>query len=195
MINPAIRPWPDASPASVDYDDPNQNQNDDVNDDNNDDDIDDGDDDIDDVDAYDRIDQEEIDELLNEPHEDDEYNNNPIVEDQPDEEQEQPNDPIDESDDEESEEPIPLQRQPARAWIPPECLTYSQMCNKVVRFANQQEEMSCFSLGSPKMFPDATIEEYNPQLAMVIAHYMADINAKATTHGVSFSQQFILQKG
>ncbi len=30
---------------------------------------------------------------------------------------------------------------------------------------------------------------------MVIAHYMADINEKATAHGVSFSQQFILQKG
>ena len=45
------------------------------------------------------------------------------------------------------------------------------------------------------MLPDAIIEEYNPQLAMVIARYMADINAKATAHGVSFSQQFILQKG
>jgi len=41
------------------------------------------------------------------------------------------------------------------------------------------------------MFPDAITEEYNPQLAMVIAHCMADINAKATAHGVSFSQQFI----
>jgi len=111
--------------------------------------------------------------------------------DQPNEELEQPNDPIDESDDEEPEEPIPLWRQPARAWIPPERLTYSQMHNKVVWFANQQEELSCFSLGTPEILLDAIIEEYNPQLAMVIACYMADINAKATAHGVSFSQQFI----
>ena len=39
------------------------------------------------------------------------------------------------------------------------------------------------------------IEEYNPQLAMVIAQIMTDINSKTSSQGASFAQQHILQKG
>ena len=45
------------------------------------------------------------------------------------------------------------------------------------------------------LFPDAEVTEYNPQLAMVIARCMADINGKVTAHGASYAQQYILQKG
>jgi hypothetical protein len=42
---------------------------------------------------------------------------------------------------------------------------------------------------------DHHVDEYNPQLAMVIARCIADINTKATAQGESFGQQYILQKG
>ena len=49
--------------------------------------------------------------------------------------------------------------------------------------------------GTPNILPEAIVEEYNPQLAMVIACYMTNINAKVTAQGATFSQQYILQKG
>lgn len=42
---------------------------------------------------------------------------------------------------------------------------------------------------------NAEIEECNPQFAMIIARCMADINAKVTTLGASYAQQYILKKG
>ena len=39
------------------------------------------------------------------------------------------------------------------------------------------------------------VEEYNPQLAMVIARCMTDINMRTHTEEKCFGQQYILQKG
>ena len=38
-------------------------------------------------------------------------------------------------------------------------------------------------------------EEYTPQMAMILARLIIDINAKATSKGASFAQQYPLQKG
>src|SRR4029078_8048442 len=71
---------------------------------------------------------------------------------------------------------------------------HSQLTKKFVQFA-KEAEMSYHSLGTPDTLPKAEVEEYNPQLAMVIARCMADINAKVMVQGASYGQQYILQKG
>ena len=38
-------------------------------------------------------------------------------------------------------------------------------------------------------------ESYSPQLAMVYARIIANINARVTAEGASFGQQYMLQKG
>ncbi|MGC8532998.1 MAG: hypothetical protein ACP5M1_13270, partial [Acidiphilium sp.] len=84
-----------------------------------------------------------------------------------------------EHEEEANQEPQPEQMQPARNRKTPERLTYAQ--TKHVEF---------------DVTVDAEIvEEYNPQLAMVIARCMTEINSKAMTLGAGFAQQYILQKG
>ncbi|MGC8561563.1 MAG: hypothetical protein ACP5O1_12985, partial [Phycisphaerae bacterium] len=84
-----------------------------------------------------------------------------------------------EHEEEANQEPQPDRVQPARNRKAPERLTYAQ--TKHVEF---------------DVTVDAeNVEEYNPQLAMVIARCMTEINSKATTLGASFAQQYILQKG
>jgi len=148
-------------------------------------------DDLDEEDAFDHIDQEEIDELLADAHQTD-NNVNPINVAPLDND---PGQPVELDDNDEPDEDVPLRRQPSRVRNPPDRLTYSQMTSKVVRFAEKEAESSCHFLGTPTILPEAIVEEYSPQYAMVIARYMTDINAKVTIQGVTFSQQYILQKG
>ena len=68
---------------------------------------------------------------------------------------------------------------------------YTQMKKKIVQFANNEVEMSCHSLGTPELCPEKEITEYNPQLAMVIARCMADINGKVTAQGASYVHLYI----
>jgi hypothetical protein len=172
--------------AGVEYDDENVNND---NNDNDEDDNDDNDDEdnenendnddnedaeVEDEEAYDRIDQQDIDELVAEPKD----NANPTGmnehEDEAEDEEE-----IDEEDDDEPPELI--RRQPARTRQAPERLTYAQSEVKTKK--------------NVKFTDDNNVDEYNPQHAMLIARYMVDINAKASAQGASFGQQYILQKG
>ncbi|MGC8563176.1 MAG: hypothetical protein ACP5NO_08325, partial [Thermoplasmata archaeon] len=83
-----------------------------------------------------------------------------------------------EPEEEANQQPQPERVQPARNRKAPERLTYAQ--TKHVEF---------------DVTVDAEIvEEYNPQLAMIIAQCMPEINSKAMTLGASFAQQYILQK-
>ena len=188
--------------AGVNYDDDNENE--DENYDPNDEENENYEDDFDDDGAYDRIDQDELDELLAEPKE--EKESNPVdIENENEEEQndEAENEPgneesnakiTDDDDKDDAESKVSTRRElPARNRAQPERLTYAQMTKKIVQFA--KVDMSCHSLGTPELFPDAEVTEYNPQLAMVIARCMADINGKVTAHGASYAQQYILQKG
>ena len=185
--------------AGVDYADATDANEDD--DDSDSDDEEDNDNDNDNEEEYDRVEQDELDEILVEPRETNKPTNenaNPIVdgadaedEDEDDEQKSGDDEPSNKSDNDEPQQP----ERPVRARTQPERLTYSHMTNKVVHFAKQETATENHTLGTPTTQPRATIEEYNPQLAMVIARSMADINAKVMTHGASYSQQYIVQKG
>jgi hypothetical protein len=155
------------------------------------------DDEIDDEDRYDRVDQEEIDELLSEPKEDETDNANPIDVDEANEEEEQADDEA-EPEPEEAEpeqEPQPaLRRQPERVRSQPKRHTYSQLSKKVVSFATQVKQDG-HALATPETLPNAKVETYDAQLAMVWARCMSDMNIKVMTREASYGQQYILQKG
>ena len=190
--------------AGVDYDDDNEHEDENYDPNDNENEIETYEDDFDDEGAYDCINQDELDELLAEPREEKEANpidiENENEEGQNDEAEiepgnEEPNAKITDDDGETESKVSTRCKLPARNRAQPERLTYTQMKKKIVRFAKNEFELSCHSLGTPELFLEAEVTEYNPQLAMVIARCMADINGKVTVHGASYAQQYILQKG
>ena len=190
--------------AGVDYEGDNQNNNDDDTDEDyedNDDDYE--DDEYDDDEAFDRIDQEEIDELLAEPGQ--ETNNasaNPTdTEEAEANEAEDANETEEANDSDDETENETENERPKRATKPIERWTYErdhyQREGKRVKFEDDDQyilEMCHNLIAQVSPNPDEDVE-YNPQLAMIIARVMSDINGKATTQGASFGQQYILQKG
>ncbi len=138
---------------------------------------------------YDRIDQEELDEILAEDkanEEDDNPTDTAEAEEKDEEEAAHDDDADDETEEEADEEPVPepepLRVQPQRNRRPPERLTYAQAkVKKKVEFEIPEDSDE--------------VEEYDPQYAMLLARCMAEINAKVTTQGASYGQQYILQKG
>jgi hypothetical protein len=169
--------------AGVDYEDEDNNNED--KDTNNEDDDDNNDDNNDDDEAnFDRVDQDELDELLEEDSNPTDRAEPPIEAEAEHPDEAQPDDAHDEPEEEPDEDPPeaeqePERVQPPRTRRPPERLTYNQ--TKHVEFDTTVDPEN--------------VEEYNPQYAMLIARIMSDINAKTTMHGASYGQQYILQKG
>ena len=193
--------------AGVDYQ-PNQNEIDDDDDDDEYNPVDDDyESDIELDEAYDRVDQNEIDEILAEPtvpapapanHTDDD-DANPTNDDAPDADEDTATEPGDTGPD------TGTTTRPSRNIPKPDRLTYGpghkqlhcQAKGKSVKFDDDEWntlEMCHNLLTQVHPNPEEDVE-YSPQLAMVIARVMSDINSKSTAHGASFAQQYIFEKG
>ena len=189
-------------------------------DDNSDDEYD-SDDDLDDDELYDRVDPDETEHLRAEPT-DNQANpadmeqpepEQPIAEpEQPAEIEQQPDQPEEVTDDDTTASEV---RRSSRTTTAPERLTYERLnhnqgpikarTNKhikgkaklKVRFEDQARRLleTCHNLIA-QVSPNPDLDrEYTPQVAMIMARVIADINARATAEGASFGQQYILQKG
>ena len=186
--------------AGVDYEG-DQNENTENNDDEDDDYQQNDEYDIDlEEEAYDRIDQEEIDDLLAEPGQrNDDNNANPINENnenaanEADEAAGDGNEAAGDGNntvtDEESTADESTSDRPTRNRTAPERLTYThcQTEGKKVKFEDDDYhklEMCHNLLTNVHPNPDEDVE-YNPAIAMVIARVMSDINSGATAHGAS----------
>ena len=196
--------------AGVDYDDV-ENQIDDIDDDSyvetepeteseSDD-----DESFDDEQSYEPIDRDEIEELLAEPGQ--RNNDQPAVDDdaeqepQPDPVQPEENNPVETVTDDDTETAEPAPSRPTRTRTEPSRLTYTTMHQAKQRTVKFEDEEWFQKELNHNLFtqhinsdPDKHIE-YDPSVAMVIARVMSEINGKATAQGVSFAQQYILQKG
>ena len=196
--------------AGVDYE---ENQNDDDTEDEEDEDYthieheDDNEDKDDDLDENENIDQSEIDDILH----DAKYETNPTMhhleanEEQPEEEE-----PEDEDENDNPQERVPetvTTRRSTRETTPVDRLqpkmsgqSYYQEEEKIkkVTFKNpisSTELEYCHNLIT-QIHPNPNEDvEYSVSHAMLIARVMQDLNAKITTQGASFAQQYLLQKG
>ena len=169
---------------------------------------------------YDRdfepIDESEIDDLLAEPEqrndavgEDENEDANPTDSDDNDTDDVEEASLDDEADDDDdsNDESEASNERPTRSAREPERLTYSHdrktytHCQttqkKRVKFDDDDYHKleMCHNLVAQESRNTDQDVEYNPQLAMVIARVMCDINAKTTAQGASFAQQYIFQKG
>ena len=174
----------------------------------------DGDEDLNDEEAYDRIDPNEIDDLLNDPdinlpdvnpiyHEeqlirDEEPEEHEEFEEQELEPEEQPaprDNPI--TDDEDENTVSTESSRPTRERREPERLTFGQLPDKRVTFEGDEwkkREQSHNLVTQVHPNPKAD-RSYKPEMAMVYARVMSDINTQATIQGATFAQQYIVQRG
>ena len=186
--------------AGVDYEDPNQNEIED--DEEYNDVLEDNyeyDEELDDDEAYDRIDQDEIDEILAEPtpSNNDTRDTNPNNDDESEQEEQG-------SDEEAEPKTTSTSTRPTQNIPKPDRLTYlpgheqsNNYQTKNVKFDDDEWntlEMCHNLIAQVHPNPEEDVE-YNPNLAMVIARVMSDINSKSTAHGASFAQQYIFEKG
>ncbi|MGC9215006.1 hypothetical protein [Athalassotoga sp.] len=148
------------------------------------------DDAIEEEENFDRVDQQEIDEILADTTKKEEANPTDMEDNEAEEQQEEEAQEDDAQEDPEQEpnqmpepEAQPERVQPPRNRQAPERLTYAQSKGK--------EKHVKFDIN---VNPE-DVEEYNQQYAMLIAKCMAEINAKATMYGSCYGQQYILQKG
>ena len=165
------------------------------------------DDELEDAETYDRIDPEEIDDLL---HERDGTNNNanPINREENDderqlqEEEEPPPDiapdpdPITDDDDDDDTVQTESSR-PSRERKEPDRLTFHQVPDKHVSFADDEwyKLEQCHNLVAEAHPNPNQDRSYTPNKAMLIARVINDINSRATIHGATFAQQYIVQRG
>ena len=181
--------------AGVDYEDRDQSDDEDdeeYKENNINEDVEYGDDvELDDDAAYDRIDQEEINEIIAEP------GGNPagqVEQGEDDESNPTAGNETDEDDVEVEEQPT----RPVRVRHPVERLTYTHNHNQV-KFEDQQwfeNELKHSLFAQTGCLPkDKEKIEYSPQVAMVAARFISDINEKTTRQGASFAQQYMLKKG
>ena len=176
------------------------NQNDDPNDDNNNNDNDEEyqnvapyyefEDELDDEEAYDRISQDEIDEILAEPGQ---ANNNLNPTDrQAQQPAEQPNEQQGTTVTDDDATVDTTSSRPNRERSQPERLTYFQDEKEDADTIRFEESYKVLTQEHPNPDQDRT---YEPQKAMVIARLIGDIQHKATIQGASFMQQYIFQRG
>ena len=144
--------------------------------------------------AYGRIDQEEIDKLLAEPS-DINYkkNSNPTNND----------DPLSDDGNNDTDE-VPGKRtsvSPTITQTEPYRWTYSQKQTtkpKKVKFYDEEWHKLevCHRLKKTQLSPNPKEDrDYTPQIPIVMAFVMNNINNMTMDEGASFSQQYILQKG
>jgi len=151
-------------------------------------------DELDDDYYYDRVDPDEINDLLNEPEDDTtELEANPIDRD------DEPEEEVSVSDDDETtEEPT---RRSTRTVAEPERLTYNATQvkkKKSVQFQDLQlaqlaQLEQCHNLCHDE--EPGKVIEYTQITAMVAATIICDTNQRATVEGASFGQQYMLKKG
>ena len=131
-------------------------------------------------DNYDRIEQAEIDEILGDDNREEHANTNPTKQGRDENMEEEE---INFEPDEEEMTPLqttqPTRIQPQRTRQPPERLTYERP-QQSTHFIDKHIQK---------------VEEYNVQLAALIARCIIEINIKTTTGEKCFGQQYILQKG
>jgi hypothetical protein len=158
---------------------------------------------------YARIEREEIEALLNDPEPGiEQANANPInpVEQPQEAEAEaeaeeavaeivQPDNPV--TDDEDDDTVLTESSRPSRDRREPDRLTFCQNKGKHVTFDDDEwyKLEQCHNLVAQVPPNPRKDRSYTPQKAMVIARVMSDINSKATIHGASFAQQYIVQRG
>ena len=158
---------------------------------------------------YDRIDEEEIEDLIEETKED--SNPNQHGEDNNDNGQEQPNEDetahISEEDTEAESQGSELRRSTRTSRpvsrLEPTMLGQSYLqagtrtTKKKVRFVEDKLRQLeyCHNLISQVKPDESQTIEYGTSHAMVIARLIQDITTKVIAHGASFAQQYILQKG
>jgi hypothetical protein len=164
------------------------------------------DEELDDENAYDRIDANEIDDLIN-----DETEANPINQ----VDQELPEEEFEEELEEELEEPeedlVPQEHpitddeddntvatessRPTRDRREPERLTFNQT-NKRVTFEHEWQKLEqCHNLVA-QVHPNPELDRsYTTETAKVVARIMSDINTQTTIKGANLAQQYIVQRG
>ena len=195
--------------AGVDYNAENNNEVDDNDDEFREDERDDyaEDADMDDADAYDRIDQSEIDDLMADPGErNNDQEANPTDNAEPEEDvaqeaakqAEQPEDPI--VSDEGSEQTEATTRRSERVRTAPERLTYfgtETKPKKTVKFADTELEQleNRHNLFSQTIMSPKEEQFYDEATAAVACEIMCDIHYRSSADGVSFAQQYLLKKG
>ena len=163
-------------------------------------------------DEYDNIDQDEIDELIN-----DDVSNGPEINNIPEDEtgsiQSEESESEDEDEQEQQEDASPTtmndehneQRRTSRTPKPRMLLnpthgskSYGSTETKNVHFMGKDEKLQMLemlhNITTDDIDPEDTIE-YDPQLGMVIAQYIADTNDKMCAQEKCFAQQYIYQKG
>ena len=148
-------------------------------------------DELDDDYYYDRVDQDEIDDLLNEPGD-----NTTEQEANPNDRDDEPEETVSVSDDDETT--VEPTRRSARTITEPERLTYTATQvkkKKSVQFQDLQlaQLEQCHNLCHDE--EPGNVIEYTQLTAMVAATIICDTNQRATIEGASFGQQYMLKKG
>ena len=162
---------------------------------------------LDDEDEYDRIDPDEIDDLINDqdmneyanPNQQDEEEELEEHEEQePDVEDDEPipqENPI--TDDEDDNTVATESSRPARERREPDRLTFVQEPTKRVTFEGDkwQKLEQCHNLVA-QVHPNPEMDRtYTPETAKMFARIMTDINSQATIQGAAFAQQYSVQRG
>jgi hypothetical protein len=181
--------------AGVEYDENNETENDEHNDEaypEQEPDYD-YDEELDDDDEYDRIDQNEIDEIMAEPGQ--EQNDNPtdrIIQ----QVRMIRNDPAETAVTDDEDTVATESSRPTRERREPDRLTFNQAESHVTFKDEEWQRLEqCHNLIAG-VHPNPDEDRwYTPQMAMVIARIMTDMNSKATMQGASFAQQYIVQRG
>jgi hypothetical protein len=172
---------------------------------------------INDENAFDRIDQAEIDELLAEPSDQrDQQDLNPtnraeieIAEQEeqeeddvlPEEEEEDvvPENVITDDDDDDDDDDDGTETEssrPTRERSQPDRLTYQATELDATKAEDEWHKLEqCHNLLAQVHPNPGWDRSYTPEKAMVIARVMSDINSKTTIEGASFAQQYIVQRG
>jgi hypothetical protein len=148
---------------------------------------------LDDDEEYDRIDQGEIDEIMAKPGQGDQDPNpvNRIIQ----EVRMVRNDPAEIAVTDDEDTMATESSRPTRERREPERLTFFQTGTSHVTFEDKEWARleQCHNLMA-EVHPNPDEDrEYTPQMAMVIARVMTDMNSKATVQGASFAQQYIVQ--
>ncbi len=150
-----------------------------------------------DNDEYDIIDQDEIDEIMAEPGQDTQDANpaDRIIQQARVAREDTADTAV--TDDEDDITVATESSRPTRDRREPDRLTFTQVEESHVTFDDKEWHKleQCHNLiAGVHPNPDED-RMYTPQMAMVIAQVMTDINSRATIQGASFSQQYIVQHG
>ena len=159
---------------------------------------------LEDEEHYDRVDQDEVDDILSdyssmtESNPTDSDDSDSDVQDQGEAPAEAEEEADDDSDDDTPALALRSPR-PSRSRAQPDRLTYpvTMQTKKQVKFQSDERlrlEHSHNLVAQVSPNPDLDID-YTPQMAMVMARYITDLNERVQAEGTGFAQQYLLNKG